>query len=474
MITHNAASLIKAGRQINEPFQLAVSREGEDELSMTVVKILRLLPGKRIVAVAKVAGQPLLVKIFVGRFAKRYEKREIFGVQAIERAGVLTPRLEWHAKLTCGKGYVLAFEYIADAHNLIDVWERADTDVERAELIRKVMPVLAQLHQGGVVQNDIHPENFLFANDRIYTIDGGDVTHKDAKTLSETHSVENLALFFAQFTANSDHQMEALFADYCAQRDWSVDDARLIALRENILIHRESRKRDYISKAFRDCTRFYCERSLTRFLVCERRYDSTAMRGFLEDLDLAMAEGRCLKSGNTATVALIDAPVGPLVVKRYNIKHAWHGLSRLFRPSRAWTSWENTMRLEFLGISTVRPVALIEERWGPFRRRAYFVTEYIDGPDASVLASQENPDVAASSIAKILKSLSEARVTHGDLKASNFLLSENGPVIIDLDSMREHTDPMILQRAERKDHERFMRNWSSSPQMERHFSDLLD
>ena len=78
-----------------------------------------------------------------------------------------------------------------------------------------------------------------------------------------------------------------------------------------------------------------------------------------------------------------------------------------------------------------------------------------------------------TSIVKILKSLSAAGVSHGDLKASNFLLGINGPVIIDLDSMKEHSDPVQRARAEKKDIARFMKNWESIPQVQQRFADLL-
>ena len=186
-----------------------------------------------------------------------------------------------------------------------------------------------------------------------------------------------------------------------------------------------------------------------------------------------MESGKLLKDGSSATVALVDGPSGPLVVKRYNIKGAAHGFSRAFRKSRAWVSWTNANRLDFLGISTVKPVALVEERFGPLRRKAYFVTEYIDGPDATVLAKKKNPMAEMASIVDILKELAVAGVSHGDLKASNFLLGNDGPVIIDLDSMKEHMSAVDRDRAEKKDIARFMRNWDSIPRVKQRFAELL-
>ena len=107
----------------------------------------------------------------------------------------------------------------------------------------------------------------------------------------------------------------------------------------------------------------------------------------------------------------------------------------------------------------------------PLRGTAYFVTEYVDAPDATNLPEMEDSENKMSSIVSLLKSLSEAGFTHGDLKASNFLMSPEGPVIIDLDSMKEHKGERSLQLALRKDIDRFMKNWEAP--LDQKFADLL-
>ncbi len=474
MNTFDADLLIQAGRELREPFMLSLVHGNGEETEMTVQKILRLLPRKRIVALASVDGKQFLAKIFVGRYSWRHAKREVAGAGAIEDAGVLTPSLQWRALLKSTKGHVLAFEYISEAEDLLDVWQESENDDQRLRLITMVIPVLATLHEGGVVQNDIHHGNFLFRSDQIYAIDAGNVTRHGNDPLGERKSLENIALFFAQFPASQDHFASGPLEQYRQFRAWPLDEARAERLIDLIDKHRFKRKKDHIEKAFRECTRFTCKHSFNRFSICERRYDSPEMRELLDQIDKRMESGETLKNGNSSTVALVDGPLGPLVVKRYNIKNAGHGIRRAFRKTRAWISWENAYRLEFLGISTLKPVALVEERFGMIRRRAYFITEYVDGPDATVLQDKENSVADIVSIAEILKSLSAAGVSHGDLKASNFLLASDGAVIIDLDSMREHTNPVHRDRAEKKDIARFMKNWESIPEVGQRFAELLD
>ena len=170
---------------------------------------------------------------------------------------------------------------------------------------------------------------------------------------------------------------------------------------------------------------------------------------------------------------MVDGPSGRLVIKRYNIKNFSHGVARAFQNTRGWVSWANANRLNFLGIRTVAPVALVEDRFGPIRRKAYFITEYIEGADAMALAYNDDPSEEIGSIAKIIKDMSAAGISHGDLKASNFILGSDGPVIIDLDSMKEHRGQFAKHRAQKRDIARFMKNWASEPQVWNRFAELL-
>ena len=467
----DATSLIKAGREIKEPFQLAIQKDGEEPSLMTIEKILRLLPGRRIVALATQREQKYLVKLFIGRFAERYANREIKGVLAIEGAGVRTPFFEWRACLKAGGGEVLAFEYIEQASNLIEEWEKADEE-KRPSLIQEVIRELARLHENGVVQKDIHPGNFLFRSRRIFIIDGGKVIRR--YQLRKAQSLDNLALFIAQFQSRDEDLISDLLMIYEVARGWPSDSRRLTKLMDRVNFHSMVRKKNYIAKAFRDCTRFSCRREFKRFIVCERNFDTPVLREILNNPDQAISQGQSLKRGNSATVSMIDSEMGRLVIKRYNNKGYGNLLARLFRKSRAWISWANTFRLEFLGINTLKPVALVEERIGPLRKRAYLVTQYIAGDDSSTLIDRKNADTEVASIAQIINSMKAARVSHGDLKASNFLLTDGGAVIIDLDSMKEHSSVGNCKKAQKRDRERFLRNWSLVPGLEKKFADLLD
>ncbi|HSI25062.1 MAG TPA: lipopolysaccharide kinase InaA family protein, partial [Methylotenera sp.] len=158
-----------------------------------------------------------------------------------------------------------------------------------------------------------------------------------------------------------------------------------------------------------------------------------------------------------------------IVIKRYNIKHFWHGLSRAFRPTRAAASWANAHRLSILEIATAKPIALYEQRiFGllgfNLRSRAYFLAEYLDLPDVAEYFAQTQDKAqraeAVKNIATIFYKLYLLQISHGDMKATNIKMHGTQPVLIDLDSMRQHGKTNIAAHV--RDLQRFMQNWKDN------------
>lgn len=486
----DSRTLIRAQRDIQVPFLLEAMvgqtpetlLRGADDMKVATgqgvniefLQIYRLLPGKRIVGLAKCGDHEFLVKLFLGRQAKRYAAKERRGIEKIQSAGVRSPRFHWQASFVHGQGEALAMEYLGNASSLQDRWDRAEEDDERVDVLTRAMIIIAKLHNHGVVQKDIHLANFLMNEGRIYTIDGGEVVQKSTPPLPENQSLENLSWFFAQFFPRHDDLVQVVLPAYDAVRGWHVDPARVVDLHGQILQSRESRKQTYLDKAFRDCTRFVCQSSFSRFMVCERDAYDEDMLGLLDNPDKYIEQGAILKDGNSATVVRATVGTRDLVIKRYNIKNFSHAVSRSFRKSRAWNSWEKSYHMEFLGIPSLKPLAMIENRIGPLRSTAYFVTEYIEGPDAlDYLRTNKHANGEPEALADLLQNLLSSQISHGDLKATNFLIGSDGPVIIDLDAMRQLKDPAQFEKAFNRDLDRFMKNWEDQPELASRFEGLL-
>lgn len=181
--------------------------------------------------------------------------------------------------------------------------------------------------------------------------------------------------------------------------------------------------------------------------------------------DSVMARGGVLKHDGTTTVIVVGDGSRRWVVKRYNTKNRWHALRRMFRPSRAVNCWNAAAHLLAAGIDTPRPVAAMEERWrGVLRGRSYFIHEFIEG-DTLAQRLREGSDGPAGLVeqaAGIVLRLRETGIVHGDLKATNFLVSNDDIYLVDLDATRPARGRQ-LETGLQKDLERFLRNWSDQP-----------
>lgn len=259
-----------------------------------------------------------------------------------------------------------------------------------------------------------------------------------------------------------------------AVRGWNNKSSRLDKMTGETARRQIRRKKLCRNNAFRDRTQFLSKTSFSRFEMFVRAACGTEMEDLLADPDGMIETGKLLKDGDSSTVALVRVGGRSLVIKRYNFKNTWHRIRRLFRRSRAWRSWANAWHLESLGVPSVKPVALIENRFGPIVGTAYFVSEYIEGVDAlNWLRGTRDWHGEPEALTAILEQLSASRISHGDLKATNFIMSATGPVILDLDSMREHKNTGRFERAFKKDIDRFMRNWHDRPELAHRFEGLL-
>ena len=113
------------------------------------------------------------------------------------------------------------------------------------------------------------------------------------------------------------------------------------------------------------------------------------------------------------------------------------------KRSRARNGWLHAHRLSMLDIATAKPLAYIEKRKGPLIWKSYLITEYVEGPNLFNFlrdnsATQQQRSKVTQHIAELFEKLQKNRITHGDLKHSNILVTNQALVLTDLDSMKVH------------------------------------
>lgn len=439
------AELARLGRALPETYDVSVITSA-GPITLHCEAVLRVLPGRRIVARAVADGRTVLAKLFVGSRAAVERQWEERGHAAFVRAGVATPEIVGRGAVA-GGGEALLFEFLDNA-----------TPANELDL-PQTMPILARLHLHGVVQNDLHLGNLLRTDRGLFLVDGGGVSGMGMdKPLSPRASIRNLALFLAQFRIRSETGFVAAWHAYSVARGYKTIDAEGRELIEAVHRARRSRVRHYLRKVLRDCTEFQAEQRFDRYLVCDRASFKGAVAEMIENIDAQFERGFVIKAGNTATVARLYVDGEAFVVKRYNIKSWRHALGRMWRPTRAQRAWQNAHRLRMLGIATFQPIALIERRFGPLRRDSYLVMRDVGGVDLRERFANRH----IQALVALFSDLSRAGLVHGDTKATNFIDADSAIHLIDLDAMRAPRTTWGLRRAVARDLERFVANWKDS------------
>ncbi|AUG38787.1 MULTISPECIES: lipopolysaccharide kinase InaA family protein [Pseudomonas] len=461
------SELKQAGRAPSLPLSLELA-DAAGPATLQLFSLLRVLPGQRYVGAGVWRGRPVLAKLLVGAKAARHFQRELQGVRLLEEQGMTTPLLLADG-LKEGEGGWLLFEFLEGSESLGDAWKQVESlpalADEQQAVLAEALAAIAELHSKGLWQEDLHLDNLLRHQGKLYLIDGAGICVEQAgKPLSRQKVLENLGVFFAQLPKSLEPFTEELLVHYLLNN--AEHALPLEALQKQVDKVRSWRLKDFLNKVGRECTLFSVLRGPFA-LRAIRREEEAAMLPVLEQADVLLDRGHLYKTGGAASVGRVEVAGRTLVVKRYNIKGFAHWLKRFWRPSRAWHSWQEGNRLAFLGIATPKPLALLEKRFLWLRSRAYLVTEYLAGPDiierfAPYIDSGAAPEAELQALDRLFAELIRERISHGDFKGHNLFWQEDRWALIDLDSMCQHHSLGSFAPAYARDRARFMRNWPQS------------
>ncbi|CAM3432031.1 serine/threonine protein kinase [Pseudomonas floridensis] len=458
------SDLKNAGRTPELPMSLTLA-DAAGAAELQLLTLLRVLPGQRYVGAGVWRGRTVLAKLLVGNKAARHFQRELTGVRLLAEQGVTTPLLLADG-LQDGEGGWLLFEFLEKAPSLGDAWAAVQDDEpltdDQQTVLGEALSAIALLHAKGLWQEDLHLDNLLRHDGRLYMIDGAGIRAEQAgQPLSRQKVLENLGVFFAQLPRSFEPFTEELLVHYLLSN--AEHGLPMEALQKQIDKVRSWRMKDFLDKTGRDCSLFSVKDNASVFQAI-RREEEAAMLPVLDQADALLDRGHLYKTGGAASVGRVEVNGRPLVIKRYNIKNFSHWLKRFWRPSRAWHSWREANRLAFLEIATPKPLAVREERVLGMRSKAYLVTGFLAGPDiiehfAPYVETGDAPEAELAALDRLFAQLIRERISHGDFKGHNVFWHEDRWALIDLDAMQQHGSQASFATAFARDRARFMRNW---------------
>ncbi|MFI5461474.1 MAG: lipopolysaccharide kinase InaA family protein [Isosphaerales bacterium] len=324
----------------------------------------------------------------------------------------------------------------------------------RRKLARDMAVMTARLHNAGLLHHDFHPGNILV---RFEANLEPELVMIDLDALRKSRRVtwklarQNLALLDHFFWLRSSRTDRHRFLKaYLQSRSELPADVRRFGrlIEDTTRIWAERLWRRWGRRCRSSNKYFQVFPGHTSWCVASRDLDPREIHSLIEDPDRPFHESGTiiLKDSRTTRVAETTMVAGGrptrVIYKRFNRKKWLDPILTLFRPSRAWRSWQAGQDLASRGIPTPRNLAFIARRRS-FRsnplswflpRETYLIT--VKEPDSVSLTSYVSeilptlaPEVRrarirslAGSLALLIRCLHERSLSHRDLKASNILI----------------------------------------------------
>ncbi len=427
------------------PFQLLINRDFSKKQveSLTCLALLRAVPGKRQVYDALWNNRGVIVKVFLDKFSDwRHLKREWRGLKVLQQRGLNCPEPLFVGKTQEGRRAIV-LEKIADSPTVLDVFCRAAEPTAKLDLLLLVCKEMAKQHHKGVFQKDLHLGNFLIKDEKVFAIDPSQMCFSSCQ-LGRKKSISQLALLARSVPEDRPEDIDRLCQEYALARGWNFEKADDALFQKQLVVHEKKGIRNELKKSLRTSKRYLRIKSGSYVAVFTRDFCQGAEPfDFIEQIDSLMNNGRILKDGNTCYVSCARWNNKDVVIKRYNNKGLIHSLRHTLKRSRARRGWLGGHRLRLLNIATPRPFAYLEQRRGSLIWQSYLITEYVQGQNLYNFLEDEHVTGqqrlrAADEIAKLIDKLGKYKISHGDLKHSNILITADGPVLTDLDAMKVH------------------------------------
>jgi tRNA A-37 threonylcarbamoyl transferase component Bud32 len=426
------------------PFQLLIKNTSlKSEESLLCTAILRVIPGRRQVYDAIWNDKSVVAKVFSHKiFARRHLRRELKGLNQLQGLELNSPKPLFFGKTEDGR-WAVVLEKIADSITVLDILTETKDEVKELDLLIRVCRELAKQHSKGVLQKDLHLGNFMLAGNKIYALDPG-MMRFFSRPVPKGKSISQLALLMCYLPTGDSESAKTICEEYFKIRRWHFGKLDQALLQKQQTIHRKRGLKGALKKCLRTSKRYLRIKFRQYVAVFDRDFCYGAEPlDFIEKIDVLMDAGQILKKGRTSYVSRLMWNRKDVVVKRYNHKGLIHSLRHTIKHSRARRAWLHAHRLRILEISTPKPLIYIEQRKGFLIWKSYLVTQYVDGQklyyflrDDTITEKQRT--VVNQQAAVLLDKLSKYKITHGDFKHTNILITNTGPVLTDLDAVQFH------------------------------------
>jgi len=437
------------------PFELLIKNvcPGKGDRVLICTKLLRHIPGKRRVYFALLGNQKVIAKIYETKFfSKPRLLNEWSKLKHLHNAGLNSPRPLFYGRCETG-GWAIVTEFIEHSAAALELYYKADTPQDKVHILQPLFSELARLNEAGIFQKDLHLGNFLISGDKVFPLDTASMKF-EPHPVNKIRSLRQLAVLSWYVPGEIRAEvMPGLLNIYAGTRGWKFTAGETQTIESYMKKHIRREIKRQLKKTLRSSGRQVRIKMNGLTAVFDKTfYENLDAIHFLSKIDGLMETGKILKSRPTSFLSCININGNGVVIKRYNNKGLWHSIRQSFRTSRAKRSWLHGHRLAMLGVNTPKPLAYIEKRIGPLLWKSYILTGHVRGHNLADalgdpnITGQKKQDLHRQ-IQELMTALHNNRVTHGDFKPTNFVITQDSVYVTDLDAMKVHLcGPLFSKR----------------------------
>jgi tRNA A-37 threonylcarbamoyl transferase component Bud32 len=194
----------------------------------------------------------------------------------------------------------------------------------------------------------------------------------------------------------------------------------------------------------------------------------TDLQDLLCEITRFLTVKKTLKEGGRTCVSRVSWKAHDLVIKHYLHRSLWQSLRSLFGATRAHQCWTTGRRLVEMDIPTPKPLAYVERCKYGIVWESFLVTQYVPGvnlADHLKALTLEHEGNTVTWLADLLECLSHHCVIHGDLKATNLRVTEEGMWVTDLDGVQFFSIRLRFLSKRTRDHARLLRDLEPNMQV---------
>ena len=353
----------------------------------------------------------------------------------------------------------------------------------RRRLLVEFARFVAQVHQTGIDHDDFHPGNVVLSLDgrrpfadrktgryRLHLIDVPGVQFGRPLSWSTVRSGMVVLNAAWQGLLTQTDRYRFWKAYLAARPDWQAPPLKQVV--RQIKHHTETHRRRRLQRRDRRTLRTSHDYLALKTPVGRahgvRQLTSEALHDLATSPDTLLRQNmhQPVKLDHGSVIVEADLPLKDRTVhvayKRYRPRKWWKTLLAPFRPARAVQGWQRGHALDLRGIPAARPVLAVDRRRPWYRCESYLAVQWIENSENLHLylwrIANEPHEVrmrqanrCAESIGRLLGRMHAQRVLHGDLKASNLLITDrNGQIdshLVDVDDVTLDIETTLPRRA---------------------------